>query len=448
MIPVVTPEEMRAIDAAAPEPVDVLVGRAGAAVARAARRMLGGTYGRVVTVVAGPGHNGADGKVAGRLLAGAGVTVRVVDAAAAPPALAPSDLVIDAAYGTGFRGEWTAPAPGGASVLAVDIPSGVDGLTGAAGAGVLRAERTVTFAALKPGLLLGPGKHLAGAVEVADIGLDTGRATVHVVEEVDAAAWWPVRPADAHKWHAAVRVVAGAPGMDGSAQLASHAALRAGSGMVVLSVPGAPGGGATGEVVGRAVPADGWGPAVLDGLDRFGALVVGPGLGRASATTAAVRSVVASARRPLLVDADGLVAIGDRLDLTRGREAATVLTPHDGEFAALAGAPPGADRLAAVRRLADAAGCVVLLKGPTTLVAEPGGAVRVVTGGDERLATAGTGDVLAGVIAALLAAGAVAFDAAAAGAWIHAAAAAALPRRGLVAGDLLRSLPAVVASWP
>jgi NAD(P)H-hydrate epimerase len=410
--------------------------------------MLGGTYGRVVTVIAGPGNNGADGRVAGRRLADNGVTVRVLDAAATPGRLAPSDLVIDAAYGTGFRGEWAAPDAGGAPVLAVDIPSGVDGLTGAAGAGVLRADRTVTFAALKPGLLLGPGKQLAGIVEVADIGLNTSRATVGVVQEDDAAAWWPRRPAGAHKWHAAVRVVAGSPGMTGSAQLAAHAAMRAGSGMVVLSVPGEAGGGATAEVVGKAVPADGWAPAALDGLERFGALVIGPGLGRSSDTVASVRAVTAAAGKPLVIDADGLVALGNELATVGARPASTVLTPHDGEFAALTGGAPGPDRLAAVRHLAAEAGCVVLLKGPSTLVAEPGGLVRVIAGGDQRLATAGTGDVLAGVLGALLASGAEPFDAAAAAAWIHAAAARRLPARGLIAGDLLGALPAVVASWP
>jgi NAD(P)H-hydrate epimerase len=224
--------------------------------------------------------------------------------------------------------------------------------------------------------------------------------------------------------------------------------MRAGSGMVVLSVPGAPGGGATAEVVGKAVPADGWAPAVLDGLERFGALVVGPGLGRSSDTVAAVRALTAAAGKPLVVDADGLVAIGDGLDVLRARPMATVLTPHDGEFAALTGAAPGPGRLTAVRRLAAEAGCVVLLKGPSTLVAEPGGLVRVIAIGDERLATAGTGDVLAGVIGALLASGAGPFDAAAGAAWIHAAAARRLPARGLIAGDLLDALPAVVASWP
>ena len=175
MIPIVTPEEMAAIDAAAPEPVDVLIERAGSAVARMARQMLGGTYGRRVNVIAGKGNNGNDGRAAARILDAAGVRVRMFDAANCPPGLPDADLVIDAAYGTGFRGEWRAPRVGAAPVLAVDIPSGVNGLTGEASRGALPADRTVTFAALKPGLVLAAGRNLAGDVEVVDIGLDTAR---------------------------------------------------------------------------------------------------------------------------------------------------------------------------------------------------------------------------------------------------------------------------------
>ncbi len=182
MIPIVTPKEMAAIDAAAPEPVEVLVDRAGAAVAGVARRMLGGTYGRVVNVIAGKGNNGADGRIAGERLASAGVTVRVFDAATTPSMLPAADLVVDAAYGTGFHGTWSAPDVGAARVLAVDIPSGVDGLTGVAVPGTLAAAETVTFAAMKPGLLINDGQRLAGAITVADIGLDVSSARAHVVE--------------------------------------------------------------------------------------------------------------------------------------------------------------------------------------------------------------------------------------------------------------------------
>ena len=194
MIPVVTPEEMGAIDAAAPEPVDVLIGRAGAAVAQAAIDLLGGTYGRRVVIVAGKGNNGNDGRDAAARLERRGVRVQVIPADLAPAALPPADLVIDAAYGTGFRGTYEAPDPGDAPVLAVDVPSGVDGLTGVASGRPLRAVRTVTFAALKPGLLFHDGLVLAGDVHTADIGLDVSSATVHQIEASDVAAWLPDGP--------------------------------------------------------------------------------------------------------------------------------------------------------------------------------------------------------------------------------------------------------------
>jgi NAD(P)H-hydrate epimerase len=450
MVPIVTPQEMGAIDAAAPEPVELLIERAGAAVARAAISMLGGTYGRRVVVIAGKGNNGNDGRSAARRLARRGVSVVVLDAAELPPSVPDCDLVIDAAYGTGFRGSWKGPDVGATRVLAVDIPSGVDGLTGAVGDGVLEAERTVTFAALKPGLLLPPGAASAGEVEVVDIGLDVSRARAHLVERADVAAWLPPRQRDTHKWRAAVRVIAGSPGMLGAAHLAASAAQRAGAGMVRLSSPGVdhdpliPT-----EVVGESLPASGWTSLVLDELDRFGALVIGPGLGRADATAMAVRDLVGHGGRPVLIDGDGLYAMawapgGPRSLLDR--EAATILTPHDGEFRMLTGRDPGPDRFAAARELAADTGAVVLLKGAATIVAEPGGRALVSTAGDERLATAGTGDVLAGTIGALLAQGVPAFEAAAAGAWLHGTAASLGPARGLVAGDVVTHLPVVLGS--
>jgi ADP-dependent NAD(P)H-hydrate dehydratase / NAD(P)H-hydrate epimerase len=238
MIPVLTPEEMAAVDAAAPEPVEVLIERAGAAVARAALDLLDGVYGRRVVVVAGKGNNGNDGRAAAARLRRRGVRVAVLDAATPPARIPPCDLVVDAAYGTGFRGTWEPPDPGDAPVLAVDIPSGVDGRTGQAEGLVLAAERTVTFAALKPGLLLGEGPELAGEVHLADIGLDVSGASTALVEDADVARWLPVRPRETHKWQAAVWVVAGSPGMTGAATLAARGAQRIGAGYVRLSTPG------------------------------------------------------------------------------------------------------------------------------------------------------------------------------------------------------------------
>jgi len=450
MVPIVTPDEMRAADAAADVPEQVLIERAGGAVARAAIRMLGGTYGRVVNVVAGKGNNGADGRVAAERLTARGVKVRVFEAAECPPTLPDADLVIDAAYGTGFHGTWEPPDPGDAAVLAVDIPSGVDALTGAVAGPVLRATRTVTFQALKPGLLVPPGSELCGAVEVADIGLDdevAARAGAHLVQGSDVAGWLQDRATDSHKWKAAVRVVAGGTGMSGAARLAAHAAMRAGAGMVQLSSPGSLVPDAPAEVVQQPIPTHGWAATVLDHLDRFHALVVGPGLGRNDATTSEVCAVVVDAPVPVVVDGDGLFAMAWNADgaaaLLRRRQRPTVLTPHDGEYALLSGSSPRADRLAAARRLAADTGAVVLLKGPATVVADPSGATLVVTTGDERLATAGTGDVLSGVIGALLAQGTNALFAAAAGAWLHGRAARLAPERGMVAGDIADHLPQV-----
>jgi ADP-dependent NAD(P)H-hydrate dehydratase / NAD(P)H-hydrate epimerase len=456
MLPVLTPAEMAAVDAAAPEPVDVLIGRAGAAVARQAVDLLGGTYGRRVTVVAGKGNNGNDGRDAARRLRARGVRVRVVDASPAPDVLPAADLVIDAAYGTGFRGEYEPPDPGGAPVLAVDIPSGVDGLTGRAAGAAVRADRTVTFAALKPGLLFHPGRTLAGEVVLADIGLDPATAapdappgaepSTGLVEAPDVAAWVPWRAPDTHKWRAALLIAAGSPGMTGAAHLAAGAAQRAGAGMVRVASPGIdhdPG--LPTEAVGVAVATAGWDTAVLGELDRVGALVLGPGLGRGAPAEAAILQVARGAPVPLVVDGDGLSALGRHVgDVVADRAAPTVLTPHDGEFARLAGSAPGDDRIAAARELAATSAAVVLLKGPTTVVAHPDGRVRLSTAGDARLASAGTGDVLSGIIGALLAQGADAFDAAAAGAWLHGMAARRGPARGLVAGDVVDALPATL----
>jgi ADP-dependent NAD(P)H-hydrate dehydratase / NAD(P)H-hydrate epimerase len=447
VIPIVTPDEMAAIDAAAPEPVEVLIERAGAAVARMAVELLGGTYGRRVVVVAGKGNNGADGRAAARRLAARGARVAVVDALDAPAHLPRSDLVVDAAYGTGFHGEYVAPDAAGAPVLAVDIPSGVSGTTGVASGRPHQASATVTFAALKPGLLLGDGRALAGAVSVADIGLDVGAARAGVVERDDVAAWLPPRPADAHKWRAAVLVVAGSPGMTGAAHLTTAGAQRAGAGLVRLGTPGLDDDpGRPTEAVGVRLPSRGWAEDALAAAERVHALVLGPGLGPGDATAAGLRAVLAASPLPAVVDGDGLTALGRGAPEVLGdRGGPTVLTPHEGELARLTGAPPAADRLAAVRELAARTGAVVLLKGPVTVVAEPRGDVRVVEEGDVRLATAGTGDVLGGVIAALLAQGLPALEAAAAGAWLHARAGRHGPAHGLVASDLVELLPTALA---
>ncbi len=448
-IPVASPEETATIDAMAPDPVEVLIERAGAAVARAALRLLGGAYGRRVVVIAGPGSNGADGRVAAARLRRRGVRTVVVPAGSTER-LPVADLVIDAAYGTGFRGSWSPPpGAGDRPVLAVDLPSGLDARTGDARGTVLGARVTVTFAALKPGLLLGRGPELAGEVEVADIGLDVGQVGAGLVEDADVARWLPPRPRDSHKWRSALWVVAGSATMPGAAALATRAALRAGAGYVRVSVPGQTGAGPVGipEAVSHPLGGEEWADEVLAGIDRFGALVIGPGLGRDERTMAEVRRLVARCPVAHVIDADGLWALGH--EPGTWTSARSVLTPHDGELRRLQGgdAAEGGeqdDRLAAAAGLASVSGGVALLKGSTTVVARAGRPTLLAAAGDARLATAGTGDVLAGVIGAFLAQGIEPQRAAAAAAHVHGRAAALGWRRGLVAGDLPELLPAAI----
>lgn len=442
MIPVLTPDEMRAVDAAAPEPTEVLVRRAADAIGRAAVELLGGTYGRRVVVVAGPGNNGADGRVAAELLGRRGIRTVVFAVDDAPAVLPACDLVVDAAFGTGFRNSYAFPDTGAAPVLAVDICSGLSGITGEASGMPAIALATVTFAALKPGLLFADGPSHGGEVLLADIGLDVSGARTHMVTDADVVAWVPERAPDAHKWRHAVWLIAGSPEMSGAALLCSTAALRGGSGYVRLSTPGVADPAAPTEAVLHPLPATDWSAEVLDGCERFAAVAIGPGSGRSDETVEQVRRVVALVGRPLVVDGDALWAVGsDVAEVVKDRPAPTVLTPHDGEFERLTGRPPGPDRIAAARGLAAATGAVVLLKGSTTVVASADGRCLLVRSGDSRLATAGTGDVLTGLIAAHLALGADPLRAAAAAAHLHGRAAELGPRRSLIASDLPTLVP-------
>ena len=313
MIPVVTPDEMSSIDAAAPEPVEVLIGRAGAAVARAASTMLGGHYGRRVVVLAGPGNNGADGRDAARRLRRRGVHATVVEATARPTSLPPADLVIDAAFGTGLSRPFEPPSSNGAPVLAVDIASGVRGDTGELLGDAMPAQRTVTFGALKPGLLLGEGPARCGEVDVVDIGLDVSRATAFLVTDESAGARIPRRSRDAHKWRAAVLVIAGSPAMPGAASMASAAAQRSGAGMVQVATPGRSTSVGPTESVGVPVPESGWVESILGGavdLARVDAVVIGPGLGTSMATRHEIRDLLARVDVPVVADGDALTALG------------------------------------------------------------------------------------------------------------------------------------------
>ncbi len=478
LTPVETTDADRATIAAG-TPSAVLVHRAGQAVARAVRTLLGGVYGRRVVVVCGKGNNGADGLVAARALSDWGVRVdvfRLADGwspARFARALGRADAAVDAMYGTGFRGVLDgdaatvasafahASATRGTPVVAVDIASGVDGATGAVRGPAVRAELTVTFTARKPGHVFEPGRSSSGGVDVVDVGVDpalaTDRSDTGIVTEHDVAAWLPPRAPDAHKWSAAVFVVGGSGGMTGAPVFASRAALRSGAGMVRCGVPGAQTAQrlAGAEVIAVALPASDAGSltrdavvAVQSQLDRFGALVLGPGLGNDPEARAAAVRLALDASVPVVLDADGLNAFeGDVSALRARRESGAppvVLTPHAGEYQRLTGHAVGDDRLAAARELAVAAGSVVLLKGPSTVVAGPDGRVLVSTTGGPWLATAGTGDVLSGILGAFLARGVPALEAAAAAAWVHGRAADVAGHVGLVASDLLGALPSTL----
>jgi NAD(P)H-hydrate epimerase len=452
MEPVLTPEAMGAADAravAAGTPVPVLMERAGRAVAWTVRRALPGTYGRRVVLVCGKGNNGGDGLVAARVLRSWGVRTSVFELAAGidrrrcARAIAAADVVVDAMYGTGFRGTLDGDAAWvveqlssfAGEVVAVDIPSGVDGLTGTEWGPVVQATRTVTFAARKPGLVFEPGRSRAGEITVADIGIavDGLADPIGLVDAADVRAWLPARAPDAHKWQSGTLVVGGSGGMTGAPMLVSHAAMRAGAGIVWCALPGADAArrASGGEVITKGLPADGAGflargavENLLADVGRFASVALGPGLGGAGDPDLqfVVRTVVAEARPPLVLDADGLNALAGDFTALRSRStrgAPAVLTPHAGEYQRLMGAPVGGDRLAAARALAERSGAVVLLKGPGTVVASPVGEVALNPTGSAALATAGSGDVLTGIIAGFLARGVDAFRAAAAGAWVH-----------------------------
>lgn len=474
MKPVVTPSEMAAIDAAAPEPVEELIARAGWATARAATAMLGNSlYGRRIAVLAGKGNNGADGRSAAVYLDRSGARCTVFDVSSGsttPVGRGLSfDLVIDACFGTGLKRPFDQDslpiAAGDVPVLAVDIPSGVDGLTGELRGHPLCATATVTFGAMKPGLLFDPGRRFTGAISVADIGLDCSNTTTWHLDEADMAALWPRRAPQSHKWQQAVYVVGGSPGLTGAPSLSSAGALRAGAGYVARSVPGLGAGtpaapveagslgpieaGSFGPIEAVTYPVSvGWSGPVLERIGRFGAAVVGPGLVTEDPTELA--NYVDKTEVSTVFDAgaiDGLAAILDRdpSALVGSGRPLHVVTPHDGEFTRLLGSPPSVDRVASARAAAKRLGAVVLLKGATTVIAHPDGRVLLSTAGDQRLATAGTGDVLAGVIGAGIAGGLDPFLAAGVGSEIHGRAGFAGYRVGMTAGDL-PSLIAVLLS--
>jgi ADP-dependent NAD(P)H-hydrate dehydratase / NAD(P)H-hydrate epimerase len=431
-----------------PESIPELMERAGAAVAREA--MLAFPAATTFACVCGGGSNGGDGRVAARILRGSGHAADETDSD-----LDSYEVVIDALFGTGFHGE---PRPdateligrinaAGAPVVSVDIPSGVDASTGEVAGAVVEADLTVTFHAPKVGLAVAPGRFNAGHVVVADIGLEhvpteARRATLAILDEV------PLRGARDTKYSSgSVLVVGGQPGTTGAACLTAMAALRADAGYVTLAVPAEslPAAEAIAlEPVKFAWSDDDALTKLETAAERASAIAIGPGLGRSDARTALVRALLQRLDLPAVVDADGLFAL-EPVE----RRSATVLTPHAGELSRLLGRDSAwvdAHRLAAARGGAERFGAVVLLKGADTIVASPAGDVVVCDAGSPALATAGTGDVLTGVVASFLAKGLDAMSAAVAAAVAHGRAASLrTPAAGLVASDLLTLLPSALA---
>ncbi len=443
MIPIVTPKEMNQIDQLAPEPIDELIQRAGIATAWRARQIMKGTYGKRVVVLIGKGNNGADGRVASDHLKRWGVKIQIFTTDQSISGIPPCDLVIDAAYGTGLKRDYVAPSIS-YPVLAVDIPSGICGLTGEALGEPIKADETITFQAMKPGHLLPPGSSHCGVIKIADLGLDVTQTQTHVVEESDIKSWLPKKRTDQHKWAAACWVVGGSSGMNGAPFLASQAAQRSGSGYVRMSVPGE----ITetfSEVVGFPIAQTKWEQEItMSELSRFKSMILGPGLGRSNSTIKSLRKVIPSINSPLVLDGDSLFAIGKNFSVDDDNETTVILTPHDQEFEYVTGRRPSKNRIKDVREAAQRMNVVMLLKGPVTIIGNPDGRCFLVTAGDERLATAGTGDVLSGIIGGMLAQGVAPLEAATIGAWVHGQASKRCSKFGMVASDLLKPISEVL----
>jgi hydroxyethylthiazole kinase-like uncharacterized protein yjeF len=489
-------EQQRAIDSWAIQTAGIpgieLMERAGAGLGDLVQTRA--PEGRVV-VVCGKGNNGGDGLVVARRLRERGreVDVRLLDAPETlrgdartnldrlpgpaprdfdPGAMAGAAAIVDAILGTGFAGEPREPARGAieainaaaddgeAVVVACDVPSGVDASTGEIAGAAVRARATATFAAGKPGLWIAPGKAHAGDVTVIDIGIPAGAPVQPLIgligDQILGAI--PLRGRESTKFAAgSVLVCGGSLGLTGAPCLASEAAMRAGAGYVTAFVPASLNlvfesrllevmTVALADEEGSLLP--GGADRVRDRLERAGALVLGPGIGRRPGAVDLVRDLAASAEIPLLLDADGLNAHAERLRSLATRPAATVLTPHAGELGRLLGRESSEverHRLAYAREAASLAQAIVVLKGDDTIVAEPSGRAAVSRGGAAALATAGTGDVLSGVIGAFLAKRMDPFEAACAGVLVHARAGQLASRsigpEGVIARDVIEALP-------
>lgn len=436
--PLYTAAEMQAAEQGHDEPE--LMERAGAAVAGEVRARFPDA--RRIAVVCGGGANGGDGRIAARILREEGLD------AVETTAVEQADVIVDALFGTGFHGEPRAEAAAlierinaaGAPVVSVDLPSGVDASTGEIAGEAVHATLTVTFHGPKVGLAIAPGVFRTGEVAIAGIGLEPSE-TEHRLVTPAILSLVPRRGREDNKYSAgSVLVVGGAPGLTGAICLTVEAAFRADAGYVAVAVPEA----SLPVVEARLLEAVklSWDGAQA-GLGKAQALALGPGLGRTPEALRLRDDVLSAGDQPVVLDADALHELepGD----WAGR---AVLTPHAGELGRLLGEESSwvdAHRLEAARRGAERFGCVCLLKGADTIVAAPGQGVLVVVTDAPGLATAGTGDVLTGIVAAFLAKGVEPRLAAAAAATAHGLAARRVPQTGMVASDVVDALPSVLA---
>ena len=506
---IVTAEQMRELDRKAIEERGIagltLMENAGRAVADAAYRLTEASPDRPVVVICGRGDNGGDGFVAARHLAGMGSAVQVflaaaradltgdaqenlsrlerlgispteiTDAEAVGPFLNHASLVVDSLLGTGLSGKVRGLAgklieainDSGKPVLAVDIPSGLDSDSGEPLGMAVRAKETVTMGLPKLGLFLHPGANYSGKITVADIGFPPDLiADSPSAGDLTDPQWvrmlLPERPKSANKGDfGRVLVIAGSVGMTGAACLCADAALRVGAGLVFVGCPASlndilevkltealtiplP------ETYERSLDTRAL-ALILEHAERASVLAIGPGISRQPETAVLVRRLVARVERPMVIDADGLNALADASVLLEGEHAPAVLTPHPGEMGRLMGVPT--EKIQARRaHFAEAAAnrfhSVIILKGAYSLVAQPGRHLVVNPTGNPGMATGGTGDVLIGAVAGLIAQGLLPFEAAAAGAYLHGLAGDIAARRvgeaSLVAGDVLAALPEAI----
>ncbi|MGI6668383.1 MAG: NAD(P)H-hydrate dehydratase [Acetivibrionales bacterium] len=515
---VVTPAQMNAIDSCAINeygiPSLLLMENAAAAVANEASSMMGGAFGKTVTIIAGRGNNGGDAFAAARLLYSKGAHVRVylvgtkdgisgdalvnmgilerigihveeLSEAGGPDEesgfgklsadIRSSCMIIDGIFGTGLSRNIDGIAGtavemmniSGKPILSVDIPSGINGADGNIMGVCVKADATVTFCMPKLGLVLHPGCEYTGRLKIADIGIPPGaiakqRILTELTDRVTVLRLIPARKPESNKGdYGRVFIVTGSTGMTGSGCLASLAALRTGAGLVYAGVPESLAGiygSALAEPVllplrdaGTGILSEECAEQVITHMEKMDVVAVGPGLTASESIRRIVEKIVANSKVPLVLDADALNAISGNTEILEKLKTDAVITPHPGEMARLTGLDTAGvqrDRLGVAAKFAAKYGVTVVLKGNRTVIAQPDGRIHVNPTGNAGMATAGSGDVLTGVIAGLIAQGVPAADAAVAGVYLHGLAgdkaAGETGMHGMLAGDILGCLPPVI----